>query len=72
MLSDLPPWNWPAAEFAPAAAGGPFVRSGVGLGKPLETVGRKATGLRRGGCRAKFAGLQQQTAGNGGTQSNGA
>lgn len=43
------------------------------MGKPWETMGRKATGLTRGACRATLAGLLKngQTTGNRGTQSYG-
>ena len=59
-MQDSPPRCRPAAAFSPAAAGGPFARPGRRLGKPRETVGRKATELR---CREEtpdtmFAGLQ--------------
>ena len=50
MKREEPPWGRPAAAFAPVTAGGPFVRPGRRLGKPQETVGRKATELR---CHGK-------------------
>ena len=45
MAETIPPWALPAVR---CAAGGGVTRQRR-MGKPLETMGRKATGLRRRG-----------------------
>ena len=61
MAHENPPWELPAAGCA-RGSGSPGGR----IGKPLETMGRKARG-----CRAQFAqcsfGCIRQTGGNVGT-----